>query len=48
MDLIHPDTETYAEKYSTAEDDLLKTIADYTNVHHRESRMLSGICKATC
>jgi len=42
MDLIHPDTETYAEKYSTAEDDLLKTIADYTNVHHRESRMLSG------
>lgn len=42
MDLIHPDTEAYAEKYSTAEDDLLKTIADYTNVHHRESRMLSG------
>lgn len=42
MDLIHPDTEAYAEEHSSAEDDLLKTIADYTNQHHRESRMLSG------
>jgi caffeoyl-CoA O-methyltransferase len=42
MDLIHPVAEGYAAEHSTAEDDLLKIIADFTNQHHREARMLSG------
>lgn len=42
MDLIHPVAEAYAAKHSSAEDDLLKIIADFTNQHHREARMLSG------
>ena len=42
MDLIHPGAEAYAAAHSSAEDDLLKIIADFTNQHHREARMLSG------
>ena len=42
MDLIHPLVQAYAEKYSSPEDDILKTIADFTIKNHPESHMLSG------
>ena len=42
MDLIHPDAQVYAERFSTPEDDLLREIADYTTQHHTEPHMLSG------
>ena len=42
LDIIHPDIQAYAEKYSTAEDDLLKEINEYTAANHREHHMLSG------
>ena len=42
MDLIHPQVQAYAEKYSSEEDDLLKRIADYTAKNHPEAHMLSG------
>ena len=42
MDLIHPQVQAFAEKYSSEEDDLLKSIADYTAKNHPEAHMLSG------
>ena len=42
MDLIHPTVQQYAEKFSSAEDALLKEINDYTTQHHAEAQMLSG------
>lgn len=42
MDLIAPLVTQYAEKYSSAEDPLLKEISDYTVQHHPEHHMLSG------
>lgn len=42
MDLIAPLVIQYAEKYSSAEDPLLKEISDYTVQHHPEHHMLSG------
>lgn len=42
MDIIHPDIQAYAEKYSSTEDDLLKEINEYTVANHREHHMLSG------
>ncbi|HTD93070.1 MAG TPA: O-methyltransferase [Chitinophagaceae bacterium] len=42
MDLILPEIQDYAEKFSSPEDDLLREINAYTHEHHPESQMLSG------
>ena len=42
MDIVHPLAQQYAEKYTSAEDDLVKEVADYTYQHHAHSQMLSG------
>ncbi len=42
MELINPLAEAYAEKYSSAEDVLLKEVHEYTLQHHKEYVMLSG------
>ena len=40
--MIHPKVNSYADVYSSAEDDLLKEIADYTYKQHDDPQMLSG------
>lgn len=42
VELINPLVESYAEKFSSPEDELLKEIADYTTHHHADPHMLSG------
>lgn len=42
MELINPSVALYAEKYSSAEDDLLKEVNEYTFQQHSEYQMLSG------
>lgn len=42
MELINATIQGYAEKYSTAEDPLLKEVSEYTIANHPEHRMLSG------
>jgi caffeoyl-CoA O-methyltransferase len=42
LELINPLVEAYAEKYSSAEDVLLREIHEYTLQHHKEYVMLSG------
>ncbi len=42
LELIHPIVQEYAEKYSSAEDVLLKEIAEYTYAKHDDPQMLSG------
>lgn len=42
MDLINPLVQGYAENYTSAEDALLKEIADYTFKEHDDPQMLSG------
>ena len=42
MDIVHPIAQQYAEKYTSAEDALLKEVAEYTYAHHAHSHMLSG------
>jgi caffeoyl-CoA O-methyltransferase len=42
MDLINPQVQQYAEKFSNPEDDLLKEIAAYTYAKHADPEMLSG------
>jgi predicted O-methyltransferase YrrM len=42
LDLINPSVQGYAEKYSSAEDALLKEVNDYTMQNHPEAIMLSG------
>jgi len=42
LDLIHPLAQSYAEEFSSQEDDLLKEIAIYTRAQHPEYHMLSG------
>lgn len=42
MELINPSVQEYAEKFSSAEDVLLKEISDYTTKNHPEHQMLSG------
>ena len=42
MDLIHPLVQSYAEKFSSQEDELLKEIAVFTRAQHPEHHMLSG------
>jgi len=42
VELINSQAEAYAALYSTPEDPLLKEVADYTRLHHKEQIMLSG------
>ncbi len=42
MELIHPLAEAYASKYSSAEDAVLKQIANETKEAHAQPHMLSG------
>ena len=42
MELINPLAQQYAEKYTSAEDALLKEVADFTYQHHAHPHMLSG------
>jgi predicted O-methyltransferase YrrM len=42
VELIHPKVNQYAEAYSSAEESLLKEIADYTYSQHSDPQMLSG------
>jgi len=42
LELIHPKVQEYAEAYTSAEDALLKEIADYTYSQHADPQMLSG------
>ncbi len=42
MELINPQVQAYAEKFSSPEDDLLKEVADFTRASHPEHHMLSG------
>jgi predicted O-methyltransferase YrrM len=42
MDLINAQLQNYAEQYSSAEDDLLKKLAEHTRLHHPKAHMLSG------
>jgi len=42
VELINPHVQSYAEQYSSAEDDLLKEINDWTVNNHPEQQMLSG------
>jgi caffeoyl-CoA O-methyltransferase len=42
LELIHPKVQDYAEAYSSAENALLKEIAEYTYNKHDDPQMLSG------
>ncbi len=42
MEIVNPSAQAYAEKYTSAEDDLIKEVADFTNVNHPKAQMLSG------
>ena len=42
MELIHPTVQEYAQSYTSAEDALLKEIAEYTYSQHDDPQMLSG------
>jgi len=42
MDLINPLVQQYAEKYTGAEDGLLREVSQYTTAHHPKAHMLSG------
>lgn len=42
MELVNPAAQLYAERHSSAEGDLLKELAAYTEAHHPKAHMLSG------
>lgn len=42
MNIVDPSAQAYAEKYTTAEDALLKEVAEFTYKNHPKSNMLSG------
>lgn len=42
MEIVNSLAQQYAEKYTTAEDDLVKEVGDYTKAHHQMPQMLSG------
>jgi predicted O-methyltransferase YrrM len=42
LELINPLVQAYAEKYTSAEDVLLKEVNEFTRLHHSEAMMLSG------
>ncbi|MER3463113.1 MAG: methyltransferase [Chitinophagaceae bacterium] len=47
MDLINPLVQAYAEKYTSAEDNLLKEVAAFTYANHPKSHMLSGLVQGS-
>ncbi|HZH38199.1 MAG TPA: O-methyltransferase [Flavisolibacter sp.] len=42
MDIVHPQAQVYAEKYSSPEDLLLQELAAFTTAQHPHAHMLSG------
>lgn len=42
MEIIHPQAQVYAEKYTSPEDVLLHEVAQYTYTQHAHAHMLSG------
>jgi predicted O-methyltransferase YrrM len=42
LEIINPQVQDYAEKFSSAEDELLKEVASFTIANHPEYHMLSG------
>ena len=42
MEIINPAAQQYAEKYTSAEESLLKEIAQITEAHHPKQHMISG------
>ena len=42
MDIVHPQAQAYAEKFTSPEDNLLHEVADFTYTHHAHAHMLSG------
>jgi len=42
MDIVIPQAQAYAERFTTNESPLLKEIAEYTYAHHADAHMLSG------
>ena len=42
MELIHPQAEMYADRFTTGDDALLEELADFTRKHHAHAHMLSG------
>jgi predicted O-methyltransferase YrrM len=42
MEIVNAAVQSYAEQYSSAEDDLIKEVAVYTEKHHAKAHMLSG------
>lgn len=42
MELINPLVQSYAERYSSGEEELLQEINEWTAAHHREYHMISG------
>ncbi|MES2883098.1 MAG: O-methyltransferase [Bacteroidota bacterium] len=42
MNIVDAQAQAYCERYSTAEDDLLKEVVQYTAIHHPDTPMLSG------
>jgi caffeoyl-CoA O-methyltransferase len=42
LELINPLAQSYAESYSSQEDELLQQVSDFTFRHHPEPHMLSG------
>lgn len=42
MDIVHPQAQVYAEKYTSPEDALLHEVAQYTYQQHPHAHMLSG------
>ncbi len=42
IEITHPDAQRYAEQYTSAEDDLIREVAAYTQAHHAHPHMLSG------
>lgn len=42
MDIVHPQVQAYAEKYTSADDALLQEVLDYTILNHAHAQMISG------
>ena len=42
MDIVNPLAQSYSEKFSSQENELLHEIASHTNAHHPHANMLSG------
>ncbi|NTS42780.1 O-methyltransferase [Flavisolibacter sp. BT320] len=42
MDIVNPQAQAYAEKYTSPEDELLQEVAQYTYSQHAHAHMLSG------